>query len=247
MKQVERQRTDAVVIAAKARTAEEDALKQKGLAEQSEKDARTAQDEALEQKRIADEAKALAEEEARLANASEARATDALSLAEKARQRAIAAERLSNQLLYAADSNLAQHLTDKGRFARARGVLDELRPAPGEDDLRGFEWYYLHRLSGVEGAQLEGHQKTVNTVAISPTGGVLATGSYDGTVKLWAVSTGREVATLRGHTREIFSVAFGRNEQGSFLATEGWDGKIGLWYAPQDEEVAAPRRRPEEK
>jgi WD40 repeat protein len=41
---------------------------------------------------------------------------------------------------------------------------------------------------------------SVNSVAFSPDGRLLASGSDDSTIKLWEVATGREVRTLSGHT-----------------------------------------------
>ena len=50
------------------------------------------------------------------------------------------------------------------------------------------------------------------------------TGSHDKTVRIWDVSTQQQVAELRGHTREVTSVAF--DGSGKYLASgevaEGW-------------------------
>ena len=47
---------------------------------------------------------------------------------------------------------------------------------------------------------LKGHSSYVNSVAFSPTEHVIATGSADGTVKLWDAKTGEQLASLQGHT-----------------------------------------------
>jgi WD40 repeat protein len=44
------------------------------------------------------------------------------------------------------------------------------------------------------------HSKHVNSVAFSPGGKYLASGSDDRTVKLWSVESQKEVTTLQGHS-----------------------------------------------
>ncbi len=45
-----------------------------------------------------------------------------------------------------------------------------------------------------------GHSSYVWSVAFSPDGKYLASGSYDKTVKLWSVESQKEVTTLQGHS-----------------------------------------------
>jgi WD40 repeat protein len=47
---------------------------------------------------------------------------------------------------------------------------------------------------------LEGHTGSVQSVAFSPDGQTLASGSWDNTVRLWRVADGRLLRTLEGHT-----------------------------------------------
>jgi WD40 repeat protein len=55
----------------------------------------------------------------------------------------------------------------------------------------------------------------------------VATGSLDGTVKLWDVASGNELATLKGHKSWVNSVAF--TADGTLLATGSSDGTVKLW------------------
>jgi hypothetical protein len=67
----------------------------------------------------------------------------------------------------------------------------------------------------------------VTSVAISPEGNVLATGSLDATVRLWNVRDGVFLGVLKGHEGTVNSVAF--HPGGELLGTGSWDGSIRIW------------------
>jgi WD40 repeat protein len=72
-----------------------------------------------------------------------------------------------------------------------------------------------------------GHASWVYSVAFSPNGTLLASGSRDNTIKLWQVSDGSLVATLAGHSWAVDSVAF--SPDGAELASGSWDATLRLW------------------
>jgi WD40 repeat protein len=51
-----------------------------------------------------------------------------------------------------------------------------------------------------------GHIWPVFSVTFSPDGRLIASGSYDKTIKLWDVKTGREIRTLKGHSGSVWSL-----------------------------------------
>jgi WD40 repeat protein len=67
----------------------------------------------------------------------------------------------------------------------------------------------------------------VTSVALSPDGKILASGSFDKTIKLWNLATGQQIRTLRGHVDGIQSVVF--SWDGKTLVTGGDDKTIKIW------------------
>jgi hypothetical protein len=76
-------------------------------------------------------------------------------------------------------------------------------------------------LAGISRASL------VHSVAFSLDGKTLASGSYDGTVRLWDVASRTALETLQGHTDVVQSVAF--SPDGRTLASGSSDGTVRLW------------------
>jgi WD40 repeat protein len=66
-------------------------------------------------------------------------------------------------------------------------------------------------------------------VALSGDGRLVASGGWDGIVRLWEAASGRLLATLQGHTGLVYSVAL--SGDGRLVASGGWDGIVRLWEA----------------
>lgn len=81
-----------------------------------------------------------------------------------------------------------------------------------------------------------GHTMPVRSVAFSPDGASVASGSDDGFVKLWEPATGRELLSLR-HPDWVWSVAF--SPDGQRLATGGADKVARLWDPRTGRELLA--------
>jgi WD40 repeat protein len=74
---------------------------------------------------------------------------------------------------------------------------------------------------------LTGHSDWVWSVAYSPDGQTLASGSWDNTIKLWNVKTGNLLQTLEGHSSWVNSVTY--SPDGQTLASASNDNTIKLW------------------
>lgn len=93
-----------------------------------------------------------------------------------------------------------------------------------------------HRIATLEHSPYSsaGLIPTVESVAYSPDGTMLASGS--GRIKLWDVSARRDIATLEGHTGTVHSVAF--SSDGTTLASGSSDETVKLWDVTTKENIA---------
>src|SRR5260370_42662386 len=73
----------------------------------------------------------------------------------------------------------------------------------------------------------KGQTNVVASVAFSPDGKTLASGSADWTIKLWDTTNGQERATLKGHANCVNSVAF--SGEGKTLAADSVDLRGSRW------------------
>lgn len=80
---------------------------------------------------------------------------------------------------------------------------------------------------------LIGHSDSVNTVAITPNGQIIISGSEDNTIKVWELKTGDCLATLVGHEAGVKAVAI--SPDGQLLVSGSADNTIKLWQLPSVE------------
>jgi WD40 repeat protein len=73
------------------------------------------------------------------------------------------------------------------------------------------------------------HDLSVTSVKFSPDGSRLATASFDGRARVWDLRTGRELATLEGHTGWLYHIDF--SSDGSRVATGSADATARVWEA----------------
>jgi WD40 repeat protein/serine/threonine protein kinase len=139
----------------------------------------------------------------------------------------------------AAESALAQARSarDAGRMAVARElerdpttVLALLREVEERSLARAWPVLVSSAIrAGVASAVLGGHHDQVFTAAFSPDGARVATGSWDGTVRLWRTSGLSAPVVLAGHEDRVFDVDF--SPDGACLVTASNDRTARVWRA----------------
>lgn len=142
--------------------------------------------------------------------------------------------------------NMVRELVDFGEITRGQpalcALLEVIREDVGEDvkvDIDEVLQKIREELKKLQPPQgtwtcsytLCGHSESVESVAISPDGWTLASGSGDKTIQLWDLSTGRLLCPLKGHSTVVRSLAF--SPDGKTLVSSSnvdvQDGNIKLW------------------
>ncbi len=244
-----RQQAETAQIAeAKQRQIAVDARK---TAEERRQQAETAQIAEAKQRQIAVDARKTAEQrrqQAETAQIAEAKqrqiAVDARKTAEERRQQAETAQKAEAKQRQIADkAKLVQTLAGQALALRdvfpQRSLLFAVESLKtdaveslktGKDIFRRTEaGGLLRRLLGeIGGTPLIGHEKPVVTVAFSSKGNWLATGSKDGTVRLWdKLNPDKPAIILQGSIGEVKTVAI--SPDGKWLGAIGKNTKIQLW------------------
>ena len=153
-------------------------------------------------------------------------AVTAREAAAAAEEKEAALRRQAQAQAYASDMSLAQQALAMDDLGRARRLLQAHRPAPGEVDLRGWEWRYLWQECGSDAlGELCRYPNSVYSITYSLNGSMLAVaGASQKSIEIWDVPGRQRMATLEPD--EGCCVTF--SPRGDLLASTAGN-QIRLW------------------
>eukprot|EP00921_Rhytidocystis_pertsovi_P007116 GHVQ01011968.1.p1 GENE.GHVQ01011968.1~~GHVQ01011968.1.p1 ORF type:complete len:512 (-),score=59.55 GHVQ01011968.1:1770-3305(-) len=99
------------------------------------------------------------------------------------------------------------------------------RMLSGSDDLTMFLWNPSTSTKSI--ARLTGHQKLVNHVLFSPDGRLIASASFDKSIRIWNGVTGKYMTCLRGHVGAVYMLAWSPDSRQ--LVSCSADSTVKLW------------------
>ncbi|XP_029784431.1 notchless protein homolog 1 isoform X2 [Suricata suricatta] len=76
-------------------------------------------------------------------------------------------------------------------------------------------------------ARMTGHQALINQVLFSPDSRIIASASFDKSIKLWDGRTGRYLASLRGHVAAVYQIAWSADSR--LLVSGSSDSTLKVW------------------
>ncbi|WP_375769088.1 SIR2 family protein [Archangium gephyra] len=82
---------------------------------------------------------------------------------------------------------------------------------------------------------LQGHEKHVRGCAVTPDGRRVVSASWDGTLKIWDLETGRELVALVGHGNYVIACAV--TPDGRHVVSASHDGTLKVWELRTGREV----------
>ncbi len=183
---------------------------------------------ALSNEREADRARTEAEERAKAEEQAKKLAQAEAARAEQEKTRADGKATETRHALYATRQQVAMNAWRENHADVLAEVIQQQKPAAGEQDLRGFEWSYLDRLSRSPGRRWQQSGQMVNGAAISPDDRIAITVGFDGKASAWDVATGRKKWDTDTAFRWSVNAA-AISPDGKTIALAGHLGQLQLW------------------
>ncbi|MGE4003053.1 MAG: protein kinase [Planctomycetaceae bacterium] len=151
-------------------------------------------------------------------------AAETATLAQSDAQQATA---WAQTLLYASDMKLAADAIAHEDVSRAAELLQRHTNPPGDQDLRGFEWHYFHKLVNPASSVAIPNGAPVTDLEVSPDGDWLATTGAQGTVQVFDTATWKRNRSFSTSTESVNGLAW--SPDGRLLAAACADGSLRAW------------------
>jgi len=111
------------------------------------------------------------------------------------------------------------------RYKAVIDIVGEELLVSGSDDFTMFMWKPEQEKKSI--ARMTGHQQLVNDVKFSPDARLVASASFDKSIRIWCGKTGKFIATLRGHVRSVYQLAWSADSR--LLVSGSSDSTLKLW------------------
>lgn len=95
----------------------------------------------------------------------------------------------------------------------------------GSDDFTIYLWIPSTEKKPI--ARMTGHQQLVNDVKFSPDARLIASASFDKSIRLWSGVDGKFLAVLRGHVNAVYQLAFSADSR--LLVSGSKDSTLKVW------------------
>jgi len=110
------------------------------------------------------------------------------------------------------------------RYNSIKGSNPELLVS-GSDDFTLFLWKPSESKNHLE--RMTGHQALINQVQFSPDGRLIASASFDKSIKIWNGINGKFVTALRGHVSSVYQIAWSADSR--LLCSGSSDSTLKVW------------------